>query len=1309
MTTVPKVDGSGRASRALIASFGAGASELRERSAVAGARAGRGFRYQDAVGAWLSALGIAAASGWGVAPELGEDVTLFDSRGTVHLQVRSRLGQQTPLAVATIGVWLAEIWSRQADRLNDVSLRVGIVVDRSVAGLDPTGFDGTLASAPREVGEALAALPMPVGVDPGGLLARSHLIVMTDAALEGRRLIASRHGVPDAVADVVFRQLQARLGVLADQRSLGAASATLTATGANRIVDETLSVVDITALDESVLQGVCEHVDFQRSVVDVSFYLGVDTVPGHVVAGLVLDRPDDVAEVIDRLAEDRSALVTGPSGTGKTALAWLTAYATRQTIRWLRVRRDGDVAALLRYVDALQPTVDAPVGLVLDDIGRLGSSMWDELSREARHRPGVLMLGTAREEDLDLIDFAQPGTLVRPKLGEALAESMWRQLREREQTAAAGWREAYEESRELMLEFVYLLTTGGRLGATIESQVDRRRREGRDTELQVLRVAALAASHGGATDLTRLRLSLAISEGDLQRALARLLEEHLVIQLSAEAIGGLHRLRSEAITVASHRIPPPAIAATAGEVIRTVHHRDLSAAVAAFIGQGLISEDEAFAALTDRVRAESAGPVLVRCLDGLRLAGLLRRASAYAQILDEEQVPAAMRSITVSLAQTAPASLELFDPRIVAAVPRLREVDVPELRAQWLRVVPAELVAAVIDGGVATDELSILNACGGLENDAPAGLARLVRHARDVDLAQVAEHIAAAARVNLELGRRYVIAAGGEEHLLDRSREEFAWVSRAELATKDGLQQVRFSWLYIGAEGQDAHAAVVALCRTYFDLFPDAASVAGQALDPSGEPAGFGDFQVAVKEIPRGNLVHPEQVRWNREELRAFAAISAVTPQTSRLATEAELLQRTLTITSQIGAAWTRGEQPGAAQVAALTELIEASRQVARSETIPADPREIAHQPIGVGDVADICQRLCANALPRLYSDVNLGLESFFFSIRTKLQSIIGTHYWRLLSTDYESELAELAAAITNIHDVVCHRLTHPVPSGAMRRATRRSGTGALESAARVARADAERALADLRSTIRRNLQEIGLETTVHSAPAAAPTGALWPEADLLVVITAVSTLDFLRRLDQAATVVRDNVELTRVAVVAPYCHGSVLGDLAFSVREASNGALFPAFGPLGAWASVTPPIVLSSLLPHIGAITNGALVLDAMDALQAHRPLREPEQVAVDDARATSTTAAEHLAAAIQQDAAGFLVEILRPLVEFLNRPKPAKAIAALARGANTDEATGLALIRAAILEWELDPEGAAVTFVDVLSALNGTGTSAE
>lgn len=1258
-------------------------SDHRDRSGLAGARAGRGFRFQDVVGALLIAEGIATDPGRSVTPEGDEDLTVQVGPDSIQLQVRSRRGQQSPLDVEWLAGTLSEVWNRQRDRLADENVRVGIVTDREVDGLSHTGLAGVLGDSEPMLLAAFEKL-VPLGGEPRSLLARSHLLVVPDPALEGSAFLAPRFSVPEAVAELLLRSLQAVLGEIADERSLGKPARPLTVGDATRVVEDALGLIDLVALESAVSQGICEHVDFRTPIADVSFYLGVDTVPGHVVSGLVFERPHDVDDIIEQLDSHRYSLVAGPSGAGKSALAWLAAYETRQSVRWLRVRRDGDLAQLLRYVDALNPSEHAPVGLVLDDVGRLGPQMWDSLASEARHRPGLLMLGTIREEDLEMLQVAASGGVHRPVLTEALAEEIWRQLTSRNQTAAAGWRESFEASNRLMLEFLHLLTTGDRLPSTIENQIQRRRAERRDDELSVLRLVSVAALHGGTTDLGRLGFALGLADGDMQRVLARLLDEHLLTRMGDAAIGGLHQLRSEAIAESSHKIPPPTRTASAAKAMQTLVVADLASVAGSVLGEDGVDSDAVLAGLARRIEGEPTPAVLAAGLNGIRKGGLNRRALAWAAVLDELAVPAAMRPVTVQLGLLNTPTLDGMDPRVAAAVPRLAALELEDARAEWLAELPSQVVNEVIEAVTTSDEaLLLLDACQELGDRAPEGLSQLATWAPHEDLTALSRFIGSATLVAESLGHLVVDEVGGQERLIERARVEFPWVTEATLEG-DADPFVRFSYLFLAASGQSAHDDVVALCRLFLGLFPGVSHVAGTALDPSGRAAGFRDLKLAEKDIPRTNAPTPAQVHWHREALRTLAFACPVEMATQRLAAERDVLRRTIDATVDLGCSWVRGDPPAPGWEARLAAISEAANSIPRAWKYPADPTEMSTKPIDAGDVASACHSICSNALPRLLSGADGGIAAFLYQLRSDLISIDATDYWHLLDGYDNEQIRELAEPLGAIRDALCDRITRPSdPPSAMRRASRRAGKGAILATAGIARRRIDDAFVDMLEALQRRLQALA-PTTLFRAARADPLAHPWPDDDLFVVVEVARPLDFYGVVEEVTVEIRGTVESTRTILIAPLCVGKVLVDFTLSVGQV-DGTLFPHDESAEHWTSVSGlPSFVSTLLFDMSALVNAGLIEVTLRALG--RDLLNPEEQALHDALEVIESVGGALAERAKSDGSGVVAEALQILLALLNGPEGAAPLMRAVRGEDAEAAGRLGVVRAELLRWELE-----------------------
>ena len=137
-----------------------------------------------------------------------------------------------------------------------------------------------------------------------------------------------------------------------------------------------------------------------------------------------------------------------------------------------------------------------------------------------------------------------------PSLERELAERIWRELRDGGATAWPEWREPYERSERLLLEYGHLLTEGERLEETIAAQIARRIDERRAVELDLLCLVATADAYGAELDGEAVLGTIGVGAVEMRAALERLVAEHLVSERDGR-LGGLHELRSRYIIAES--------------------------------------------------------------------------------------------------------------------------------------------------------------------------------------------------------------------------------------------------------------------------------------------------------------------------------------------------------------------------------------------------------------------------------------------------------------------------------------------------------------------------------------------------------------------------------------------------------------------------------------------------------------------------------------------------------------------------------------------------------------------------------------
>ena len=152
---------------------------------------------------------------------------------------------------------------------------------------------------------------------------------------------------------------------------------------------------------------------------------------------------------------------------------WLAANALNGGLRWFQITGtaiSADATAISTFVRARRPTDMSPIGIVFDEVSSSNTDLWNVLAQELRRLPAVFVLGSVRQEDVNLIASQADTEFIPVNLNPDLARAVWAKLSAANQTAWSHWREPFEQSKGLMLEYVHLLTEGKRLSAVIGDQ-----------------------------------------------------------------------------------------------------------------------------------------------------------------------------------------------------------------------------------------------------------------------------------------------------------------------------------------------------------------------------------------------------------------------------------------------------------------------------------------------------------------------------------------------------------------------------------------------------------------------------------------------------------------------------------------------------------------------------------------------------------------------------------------------------------------------------------------------------------------------
>lgn len=1092
----------------------------------------------------LCVQGFVGQSEYGsVVPEGGDDLELRASGFRTLAQVKSRRDHLGPFTARAAAAFIRKMWGARGVAADDHFLLVleSNVGERRSANAqlqDLSGYPGVVAELKGS--KSLAAM-----------VERTKILVLPDPRCSAICLISTHQVCTLFEAEIYFSDLLGLVGRVSDDNGMRASGTfrDIALSDVQQRLDALQPLLTSAVVEEALSEGYCEAVDFLTPDADPLFYLGVDAQASHVAAGLVVERPELRSAVLAGLEGRRNALIHGASGSGKSAVLWEAAYASRHAVRWFQVRHmpTSSVQPLLQLARSRRATAEAPVGFIIDDVGRGFSDGWTALAAEAGSNPGLLLLASVREEDRYPLVDSRRAAQVSVQGDNTLAERVWRELRDRGQTSWQGWREPWGLAAGHLLEYTHVLTQGRRLSETLHAQVAARMNDAaRHDELDVLRVVACANATSCSAEIARLPQILCKPPSTVSHALTRLKDEHLVQDTNDGRIVGLHELRSAELLRLSHEFPPPLLSATAAAAAWLVPVGELARFLERTLTKHDGCEEVVLQALASRLTATPTPAMFSSTLTGLD------RADAHRVIRLWRQTPEA-QAVAKSL-QGMPAGLAIGDiepPDIGPMVPASRrfteiraEIVATGLTARFLaRFAPNDL-RRVLE---AADEVRDLTQCLAalLGQVIPpqhlAEFAQLTPPLVTADFHDVVALLEVAARLDRTLAIGWVNAVG-QSTMFQRFAEHVSWADAPSLAPCEEGQEVRSNVWFVATSVQtDLNKEVVRTCEVLLALTPTADVVSSVALGADGtvtkSPAG--GYPLENKRMPRANVPARAQIARNREWLAILNAHLATESYTAYLAECLELIRlvnRNLKLL--LDGQFRSKTDPGA--IEALGRVYE------KSQTLVA-PQE--QQLTGEQKRWSRLQSIlssCSSDLVRRFYALPEGAPAYLGWLEDLLKSISTARAeepWDVLSLEPPKELVELFRIVEALQAMAgeAHsRGRSPFVTHLKRTAAKGS---AFDKAGQAARQYRDAEFTALEVKLRAELCAVNEGIGVHlMADAAIP--AVWPPADVLV-IAPVNADGTTVVLAESWPAWRSAVDEGRKICILPVIHGLGLTNLA--------------------------------------------------------------------------------------------------------------------------------------------------------------------
>lgn len=1192
----------------------------RWKASRAGARAGRGFRFQDAAGAFLLAEQWAAGRSARLVPEGLDDLNLFAASIETRIQAKSRHDPKATFTAAEVAQYLLKAaGTLTAHEWTEGQVRLAVFLERPVQDLQARSWARPLASC-----DDVAPLRESLADEVTGeevftinqLLERAFLVVENSPLDRAVDFFHAKQDVPAFAGRIAAHELRCRVGVSADDNYLrpSTAPSSVDTTDVVTTLERVLLATHEGGLHRAVQDGLCEVVNFSIAVQEPAFYSGVNVVPGHVAAGLVFDRPQVESEIDQAFGGRNAVLIAGPSGSGKSASAWLYAHARRHEVIWYRVRglAEGDEHLLLRLAAANEASADRPVGFVLDDVGRNFSGTWDAIARETNQKSGVILLGTIREEDLDLVADLRDAATVRPRLDEELAQRLFAELARPEPAPFHHWREPFEQSNGLLLEFTHLVTQGKRLEAVLRDQVRQRLAEHRDDELLILQAVSFASRFGATLSVERLRERTRLTAPSFARAMNRLVEEHAVQWIGEHRIGGLHEIRSRHLDTLVRETLRADEAQSLHLCGAAVDYADLARFVLQALREMPSLQPFLVDALAD-VLAESPIAAWTSAFHGLGLATCDLIARNWMDIWKQTEIEERFASFVFGFV-LASSDLEGFEgwDKIREAAGRFSDTQAADLRVQ----LGARLARATPAGRWTLQEVFEFVAAlvplrgTSVHPPIPAWLADTA--IPDAPVAKLLALVSVVGECDALAAAQLLQARGGAQVLLDRLHAETPWLTRPTLVLEAGKQVIRANFRLINDDVSEGHEALhersLALCELLVAAVPEAQATAVDAVLPDGQPMTVGDLTFGQVRPERKYIVTPARVSWTRAQLRAVQQLCEVDSQTARANSLAIAMQEVTTQLEQVAECFCRLEAVptllrGRAGIRRfLTGMVRAGRVDGFTKG-PLDQGSYDTLDDATELVRDI-EGLTRELLDKVERPLLSASQAA--KLVSKVKQAKASGLWNYTDLAQKIDFDKAALLLQSIAHVLADMAVWPSKSHASRAdlAKRSRKHSALSAANDMALRRASQAVEERRAQLQAQFRSVRDGSIVISRME--PYDTLWPAASFAAVVPCDSLVDFVKFL--AEYVAAHDWQGSEDRTAIPLLHGKLLG------RHAVGGMSLPLPRPgiVSEWRALLPYPILEEIagpafLSTLNACFTVSSILTAMD-----RPLNEAETAAL-------------------------------------------------------------------------------------------------
>ena len=349
--------------------------------------------------------------------------------------------------------------------------------------------------------------------------------------------------------------------------------------------------IDISKGPQNPAHSWIRKLDFSTSNVKTasSFYEGKKATPADIASGLPIKRKKLENDVINSINENTVTVIKASSGQGKTTLALQAAYFLQKENNYTpyQLLWCNDIKELGNIVQYFKARIQLGerILILIDNLDH-HLSKWNDLTQllQSELPCHYKLLVTSREIDWynysgDLSNIHSP-KIIKPTLCETDAKEIFSLFKTTKHLHPniTNWQKAWNQiaERQLLIEYIYLLTHGEMLSERIASQISKiSQSSSGKTKCEILRRVCFADLCGVKLSIESLHSTLSKDSDEDFGSLIKSMESEFLVYVNTKIgyVEGLHPIRSKHIVENLHEFLP--IDNTAISVIEMANKTDI--------------------------------------------------------------------------------------------------------------------------------------------------------------------------------------------------------------------------------------------------------------------------------------------------------------------------------------------------------------------------------------------------------------------------------------------------------------------------------------------------------------------------------------------------------------------------------------------------------------------------------------------------------------------------------------------------------------------------------------------------------------